>query len=193
LKSLSIIVPTPDGGRLDLLAKSLVGQLRPEDEVVVVGDTHGTQLPGVRDWVTHQPGWRWMEHDAGRHAWGHPQMNYGMAHARGDYLVVQDDDDIFAPDALTNIRRAVRHIDPPRPHLFRFKAGRFGGQAFWVTKGVVAQGMIGGHCLVTPNIPEKTGKWTDRYEGDFDFIVETLRLWEPLEPVWRPEVITFAR
>jgi hypothetical protein len=53
--------------------------------------------------------------------------------------------------------------------------------------------MIGGHCLVTPNDPARTGLWSDRYEGDFDFVESTLALWAPVEPIWRNEVITLAR
>lgn len=194
MKTLSIIIPTPDGGNLPALHASLAGKLYPGDEVIVVGDTFSEHpnLPAVATAVQNA-GWRWLEHNAGYMGWGHPQINYGITQAKGDYLVFQDDDDVFAPDAMVNIHRAIRHVEPPRPHLFRFKAARFGGQTFWIKKGLVAQGAIGGHCLVTPNIPEKTGKWTDRYEGDFDFIEETLRLWEPLEPIWRQEVISFAR
>lgn len=158
----------------------------------MVLDTHTHQLFKVREWVDETPGWRWLAVDAGRHAWGHPQINIGMAAAQGDYIVFQDDDDVFAHDAISNIHRATRHLDPPRPLLFRFHAKRF-GRTFWTERGLVAQGAIGGHCIVVPNVRAKLGKWTDRYEGDFDFIVETLALWEPLEPVWRPEVITHAR
>lgn len=193
LKRFSIIVPTPDGGSLENLEESLRTQLRDGDEVLVVGDTHESELGQVREWVELQPHWRWLEHDAGRHAWGHPQINFGMQHAEGDYILFQDDDDVYYPDALLNIRRAVKHLDPPRPLLFRFRAQRAGGMVFWTNRGLVAQARIGGHCMVVPNCKEKLGSWTDRYEGDFDFIVETLRLWEPLEPVWRDEVIVLAR
>lgn len=192
-KSLSIVVPTPDGGNLPALAESLRKQLYPEDEVIVVGDTFHGPLDSVREWVEQQPQWRYVEHDAGRAAWGHPQINYGVTQARGDYILFQDDDDVYAGGAIANVHRAVRHLDPPRPLLFKFRAGRFGGRTFWVERGRVEVGMIGGHCIVVPNVPEKIGKWTDRYEGDFDFIEETLRLWEPLAPVWRQEVIVLAR
>jgi hypothetical protein len=114
-----------------------------------------------------------------------------MANAVGDYLIFQDDDDVFYPDALLNIRRAVRHGDP-RPHIFKFRITRAGGLV--LPQGqVVAENRIGGHCLVTPNDPERLGSWTDRYAGDWDFIEETLRLWEPIKPVFRPEIITLAR
>lgn len=143
-------------------------------------------------WVDQTPHWRYLEHDAGRMAWGHPQINFGMEHAEGDYLLFQDDDDVYYPDALINVRRAVRHSEP-RPFLFKFRAQRAGGRTYWVEKGKVEMGWIGGHCMVVPNVPEKLGRWTDRYEGDFDFIRETLELWHPVEPVWRQEVIVDAR
>lgn len=115
-----------------------------------------------------------------------------MQEARGDYLVFQDDDDMFAPDALLYIRRATRHLKPPRPLIFKFKIHRAGGVTLPRGRDL-GLGKVGGHCLVVPNVKEKLGTWTDRYEGDWDFIEETLRLWEPLEPVFRQEVITYAR
>lgn len=190
--TLSIIVPTPDGGRLERLRDSLDGQLRDGDEVIVVGDTFHGDLSHVGSVIRTWPGWRWEEHDAGYMGWGHPQINYGMTVARGDYLVFQDDDDIFAPGALQYIRRATRHLDPPRPVIFKFKPARFGNITLPVGTDIGC-GKIGGHCLVPPNDPARLGKWSDRYEGDWDFIEETLRLWEPVKPVFRPEVITFAR
>lgn len=192
MTALSVIVPTPDGGRLDRLAASLDGQLRDGDEVLIVGDTFHGDLSHVARAVAATPHWRWLEHDAGRAAWGHPQINYGMEQATGDYLVFQDDDDVFAPDALLYIRRATRHLEPPRPLIFKFKIARAGGLV--LPQGqVVAENRIGGHCLVVPNVKDKLGTWTDRYAGDWDFIEETLRLWEPIKPVFRPEVITLAR
>lgn len=195
LKTLSIIVPTPDGGRLDRLADSLRGKLYPVDEVIVVGDTTDGPLDAVQQFVEQQPQWRYVDGESTEHSWGHREINRGIQEAQGDYLVFQDDDDVFARDAMVNIHRAVRNVNPPRPHLFRFRAARYGpdGLTVWQQKGRVEEGWIGGHCIVTPNVPEKTGKWTDRYAGDFDFIVETLRLWEPHQPIWRPEVISLAR
>lgn len=160
--------------------------------MIVVGDTfHGNDLEPTRIAVVNA-GWRWYEHDAGYAGWGHPQINFGMTKARGDYLVFQDDDDVFAPGALQYIRRAAKHLDPPRPLIFKFKIARAGGLTLPIGQEI-AENRIGGHCIVPPNVPEKLGKWTDRYAGDWDFIEETLRLWEPLKPVFRQEVITYAR
>jgi hypothetical protein len=30
--------------------------------------------------------------------------------------------------------------------------------------------------MVIPNAPGMLGEWSDRYEGDYDFLVETMRL-----------------
>ena len=185
-------MPTPDGGNLPALAESLKGQLYPEDELLVIGDTTDGALPGVEAWVKQQPQWRYLDAGSTEHSWGHREINYGMTQATGDYILFQDDDDVYARGAIVNVHRAIRRA-PLAPHLFRFRARRYGSVPIWVKKGVVAEGMVGGHCMVVPNVPEKLGRWTDRYEGDYDFIEETLRLWEPIAPVWREEVIVLAR
>ena len=190
--NLSIIVPTPDGGSLDRLAASLKGQLYPEDELLVIGDTTDGALPEVEAWVKQQPQWRYLDAGSTEHSWGHREINYGMTQATGDYILFQDDDDVYARGAIVNVHRAIRRA-PLAPHLFRFQAARAGGRVYWTKKGSVVCGEIGGHCMVVPNVQEKLGKWTDAYTGDYDFIVETLRLWEPIAPVWREEVIVLAR
>ncbi len=187
--TLSVIVPTPDGGFLPALFASVRPQIREGDEVVVVGDTHSAPLADVREMVEAE-GHRWLELDAGRHAWGHPQINYGMEHARGDYLVFIDDDDVFAGDAFTNIRRAIRRLHEPRPLMFRFRSMRHG--TLWRQK-VVAHAGVGGHEFVVPNIPDRLGEWSDAYEGDFHFMRDTLAKWPPDSLVWREEIIAIAR
>lgn len=188
--TLSIVVPTPDGGYLPALFDSLRRQLRAEDEVIVVGDIHSQALDEVRELVVNE-GHRWLELDAGEHAWGHPQVNFGIEHALGDYLVFIDDDDIFTGDALTNIRRAARSLPEPCPMMFRFRIAR-SNMTLWQEK-VIKCGYVGGHEFVVPNIPELLGQWTDRYEGDFDFISSTLAKWPEGSLVWREEIIALAR
>ena len=189
MTSLSIVVPTPDGGFLPALFDSVRPQLHEDDEMIVVGDIHSAPLNEVRELVEAE-GFRWLELDAGRHAWGHPQINYGIQQAKGDYLVFIDDDDVFAEDAFENIRSAVGELEQPLPHLFRFHSPRNG--TLWQQK-VIGLGAIGGHEFVVPNIPEQLGEWTDRYEGDFDFIVSTLAKWPADSVIWREELIALAR
>lgn len=188
---LSIIVPTPDGDGLDRLFDSLLPQLTNGDEVIVVGDTHDGPLPLVEETCRALgPHFRYVEHDARGHAWGHPQINQGMQQARGDYLVFIDDDDVFTPEALHIIRTAAGELREPRVLMFRFECQRLGRTLPEAHE--VIESAIGGHCIVPPNIPDRLGQWGDRYGGDFDFIVSTLAHW-PDGPVWCDDVIAIAR
>jgi glycosyltransferase involved in cell wall biosynthesis len=188
---LSIIVPTPDGDGLHALFESLYDQLGPNDEVLVVGDTHDGPLPFVQALIESiGPQFRYLEHDAGHHCWGHCQINYGITQALGEYLVFIDDDDTFTPDALRMIRARASDQSEPRPLMFKFYAGRLG--RVLPERYEVVESAIGGHCLVTPNIPGCLGQWGERYGGDFDWIVSTLALW-PAGPAWYDDVIASAR
>ena len=181
---LSIIVPTPDGDGLETLFDSLEWQLGPDDEVLVVRDTF--------EGVAFIPTFRWaqvIDHDAGHHCWGHCQINEGMRHATGDYLVFIDDDDCFPDGALDAIRRAAAEQPSPRPLMFRFWSRRHG--MYLPPRHEVKESAIGGHAIVVPNIPTRLGQWGERYAGDFDFIVETLALW-PDGPAWYDDVIACA-
>jgi glycosyltransferase involved in cell wall biosynthesis len=185
---LSIIVPTHDGDGLDVLFESMADQLQPGDEVLVVGDTHDGPLPHIQNYVLK---WdhRYIEHDAGHHCWGHCQINEGMRHAQGDYLVFIDDDDCFPDGALDAIRQAAAEQVSPRPLMFQFYSRRHGRTL--PPRHEVKESAIGGHCMVTPNIPDRLGQWTCRYAGDYDWIVSTLALW-PDGPAWYDDVIACA-
>lgn len=183
---LTIIVPTHDGDGLENLFASVILQLHVGDEVLIVLDTFEgrPELPRM-PW----PSIRVLDHDAGHHCWGHCQINHGMRHAMGDYLVFIDDDDCFPDGALDTIRGAIAEQDEPRPLMFQFWSRRH-GRALPPTHEV-RESAIGGHCIVPPNIPEKLGTWGERYAGDYDFIVSTLALWSD-GPAWYDEVIACA-
>ncbi len=191
---LSIIVPTPDGDGLETLFESLTGQVMLGDQVLIVGDTHDGPVEAAETLVTDHEWFKlgvlhYIEHDAGHHCWGHCQINEGMRHATGDYLVFIDDDDCFPDGALDAIRRAAAAQPAPRPLLFRFWSRRHG--VYLPPRHEVRESAIGGHSIVVPNVPERLGQWGERYAGDFDFIVETLALW-PDGPAWYDDVIACA-
>ncbi len=191
---LSIIVPTHDGDGLDTLFASLAGQLMPGDEVLVVGDTHDGSVDAALYVVANHPWFKrgmidYIYHDAGHHCWGHCQINHGMRHATGDYLVFIDDDDCFPDGALDAIRRAAAEQSSPRPLMFRFWSERHG--MYLPPRHEVKESAIGGHSIVVPNTPDRLGRWECRYAGDYDFITSTLAFWSE-GPAWYDDVIACA-
>ena len=191
--SFSFVVPTHREDRpLARCLNSIQHQMQPGDEVLVIGDTYDGPLPMVEMLVScYGKTFYYVPFDAGHHCYGHCQINHALEFAQADYLHVNDDDDVWAPDARALMQQAVDE-DPERPHLFRFRS-QF-GTIFWDQRGVVARNHIGGHCLVAPNIPGKVGKWECIYQGDFDYIRTTLDLHGGDESaVWHDELIAIAR
>lgn len=190
--SLSVVIPTAGRATLARCLASIRPQLRNRDEVIVVGDVLHGALPASEATVRRCGSrFRYVPFTDGRMTWGHAQCNAGLALAGGDYVLCQDDDDVYEPGAFDAIRRAATRA-PGRPLLFRFRSYH-GGQVFWHTPGVVKEGALGGHCLVSPNVPGRVGRLTDRYQGDFDWIADTLARWEPVEPAWVDHIIATAR
>jgi|GEM_PF-3568186 len=197
---LTVIVPTVGRPSLARTVRSLLkqGDWLPW-EAVLVGDTFaGTwaeQLPLARTLAAQHPErLRYVEHDGGLHAWGHPQRNFGATVARGRWLAWLGDDDVYLPGAFETLGRALRRQeDDPRVLLFRWIAPW--KQVLWHTAGVLQEGLVDAECIVCPNVPAKLGTWNAaRYQGDFDFIKETTDFWNgPDRLIWQPEVIAQAQ
>lgn len=191
--SFTFLVPTHREDRpLRRCLDSIAPQLGPEDEVVVIGDTFDGDLPGVEATVEgYGSRFRYVAHNAGRHSFGHDQLNVGLTLARGTHIQVNDDDDIWAPDALKLMRIGVEAF-PNRPLLFRFKS-HF-QLIFWDQVGLLERNHIGGHCLVAPNVPGKLGKFTCEYSGDFDWVEGTVNAYGgAAEAIWISDIICIAR
>lgn len=171
---------------------SLDSQLESTDEVIVVGDTFDGDLPGVEALVTsYGPRYRYIAHNAGRHTWGHDQLNVGLAQAHGEWLHCNDDDDIWTPGAVKVMRSAAAEAED-RPLLFRFIS--YQNTVYWMERGLFAYERLGGHCLVARNIPGKVGTWQERYQGDWDYVNETVQLQGGEERIlWRDEIVVVAR
>lgn len=190
---LSILIPTRNPNRpLARCLESIFRQpLHPRDEVLVIGDTLDGPLPEVEATVAQfGPQFRYVAYAGEKHDYGHSQVNYGMAQAKGDWLAFNDDDDVFTVGAFDAIRIAITELSEPLPMLFRFIAHY--GFCFW-DEPVLREGHIGGHCAVFPNIPDRLGKWAPHYEGDFSFLKSTLDLWPENSAVWRTDIIAVAR
>ena len=190
--TLSLIIPTAGRASLRRTLESAAPQVLSGDECIVVGDTFDGPLPETEAICRDFPFVTYYGYRGFGHNWGHAQINSALERCTGDYILGNDDDDIWTPHAFDAIRMAARDY-PGRVLLFRFRS-YLGGFVFWHTPGPewIKQGHIGGHCLVMPNIPGKIGQRTDRYEADFDQLVETLELHEE-PPVWCDYIIAEQR
>lgn len=192
--TLSLLVPTHREDRpLRRALDSVKDQLRRDDEVIVVGDTHDGPLDGVealcRD---YGPQYRYLSVDAGHHCYGHCQLDAGIAVAKGAYIHCSDDDDVWAPEALATFRKYVKSVRAPVPFLFRFKS--YHGPVFWAQPGLFARNWIGGHCLLMPNVPGKVGRFTCAYSGDFDYVESAVNAYGgPTTAVWADHIVAIAR
>lgn len=177
--TLSIMVPTIGRPSLAKLLQELKEQLGPGDEVLVIGDGPVGAGPAVQPFGEQ---FRYLEHGPD-HAWGHPQRNHAMPLAQGTHLMSLDDDDALRPGGLEMIRKAIGE-HPSSPLMFRMTHESmvlWREPSFWV-------GNVSTQMFVTPNVPDKLGKWGHRYEGDFDFMSSTLSLYPQNALVWRSEI-----
>lgn len=157
------------------------------DDILVVGD--GLNAP-TRDIVeVFGPPFRYIA--TGQTGdWGHSQVNYGIKKVGGDVVVIQDDDDIFAPRAFEQIRWLYSE-HPGVPMIGRTKTPTLG--LLWSEPGTKT--LLDGHCLVAPNDKEKLGYFAADYSGDQCYIAKTVqhyaeinwvdRVWTLTRPTWK--------
>jgi len=159
----SIIVPTTGRPSLTQTLASIVEQLEPGDEVIVLRDDSGDL--------------------------GDTPRNETMHRARGTHLLFMDDDDQYARGALATIRRfAEEH--PGRIGIFRMRY--LDGHVLW-RRPALEYRNVSTQLFVVPNVPGKLGRWERRGHviGDFVFLTETAKLQG--EPIFREEIITHVR
>lgn len=189
MTDLSIVIPTQ--GRETL--RRCLASMRPEHqrgyrpEVLVVADTHSPLFMNVAD-VCRAEGVTYLEHDAGYHDWGYPQLAYGYANASGSHIMNYGDDDVYLPGAFTAIRAAIDKVGPG-PVMFRAamypspNRGNTIPVVLWSEKRL-AEKVITGQNLATPNVPGKIGGWSN----DWKHALETVALWDGCVH-WREEII----
>lgn len=161
----SVIIPTIGRPALSKAIGSILTQVGDHDEVILVGaDTSFVReeaaLIGARV-CPHPP--------AGDY--GYTERAYGIAQAVCSHLVFLDDDDEYVPGAFAAMRAEIAQ-DPDRPILFKMLAPW--GEVLWRDEGVIIEGDFGGAQFVCPNNKARLGKFSTRYEADYDFIVSTL-------------------
>jgi glycosyltransferase involved in cell wall biosynthesis len=159
----SVILATAGRPTLARALRSLVGQLEPGDELMILRDDSG---------------------DA-----GDTPRNDAMPRARGSHLLFIDDDDMYAPGALARMRRFADE-NPQRIGIFKLEYAA--GNHRWVDP-VLRYKNVSTQMFVVPNVPGKLGRWErdGRVAGDFQFIAETARLQG--DPLFVDDVTVLAR
>jgi glycosyltransferase involved in cell wall biosynthesis len=173
--------------------ESITPQLLPGDEIIVVGDQQDGPLPGVEALVTGM-GFHYLPYEPTHMCWGHCAINYALPYASGSHIHLNDDDDIWTPNARDLMRRAT-NVWPDSPLLFQFES-YYARQVFWVPgyAGFLQRDYIGGHCLLAPNIEGKVGRYTCVYNGDFDYVESTVNNFGgPGKAIWISEKVAIAR
>lgn len=170
---LTIVIPTVGRPGLESTLRSIRLQGVSGIEVLVVEDTLSGIHPVVQ-LLAQKYGATYLAHAGDDHCWGHPQRNAGQAAATGRWLAWMADDDIYLPGALNMIRRTVEAVDP-QPVLFRIQMNQY-GCLIWSNERYLQVGNIDAECIVTPNDPDRLGRWEMAYTGDFDFIKQTVEL-----------------
>jgi glycosyltransferase involved in cell wall biosynthesis len=187
--SFSVIIPTLGRSTLRAMLASIAGQdLGASDEVLVIGD--GPQPAAELLARDLGPPFRYLEGPL-EHAFGDPQREYGMARARGDYLLFADDDNAYLPGAFAAIRAAAL-VFADRPLIFRvrFLSGEIAPSAPRLNCGDFDTA-----CGIWPNRSDRLSAWGHCYTGDYVFARQTLDLYPDRDrsAVWRSEIIAVHR
>jgi hypothetical protein len=168
----SVAVIATGRGSLRLTLESLLDQLTPRDEVIVVADD---EKPAAKETSARllRPTWRYLDH-----AGAADRRALAIAAAGGDRLCTIGDDLVYTPDAFAAIRRACGE-DGGRPQMFRVdRAGLTRWAAPELTRGNVEPAMF---------VPVLDDRLDECPTDDFAYITETVA--RQGEPHWRRDVI----
>jgi hypothetical protein len=152
------------------LIATLKRDIGQNDEVLVIGDGPvrlASELCGFADG-------RFQYHEYGPTGhWGNAQRDYGMYHAKKQFLMFADDDDDYAEGVLCGSVREALATALDRPHVFRRKEGP--AEVIGPEISAKSAWSVGGALFVPPNIPGKLGSWNSQLgEQDAYFILGTL-------------------
>lgn len=185
---LSFIIATTGRNSLRRMLDSLTKQIGHDDEILVVAD-HAA-LAMHHSLVTQDRVFP-VECPRGNN-WGHTERNFAMPFATGTHIVFGDDDDAFLPGTVDIIKETLERTPPETPVMFRMIDSN--GLILWKDP-TVRQGNHGTPQFVVPNVPDLLGQFGNRYEGDYDFVLSTLRKHDIVHTglVWSTEIIYGCR
>jgi glycosyltransferase involved in cell wall biosynthesis len=202
----SIIVPTKGRPTLDRTIRSILHQMGPEDEMILVADGEEAY---DKMWAVINPH---IHIDQTRNIHlaktndvtknnGASQRDLGMKTARGDVLLFMDDDDIYVRRAFRMMRESMIS-DWAIPHIFRMAAGGGGGYhtevhnftgVLW-TDQALRFGNIGTPMVTVPNL-RNLPKWAGfgKNSHDYEFIVDLVTNYFGGEVRWHEQITSIIR
>jgi hypothetical protein len=192
---LTVIIPTQGRATLARALASIADASQPHDvEVIVCADTHGGLLAPVAP-TAGAYGAVYLEHDAGHHGYGHPQLAYAYPWASGAWVAVLGDDDEFVPGALATICAIVEDAERI-PHVFRITmepsvTRPIGSPMTIWREPAIACGNVSGQSIVVPNDPPMLAAYPPHSTGDHEFIRDTVANYGG-RVAWRPELIALC-
>lgn len=184
--ALTIIIPTIGRSSIKNTLDSIAFQLEMHDQVFVIGDGIYPETKKLVQQYGVQYGYFEIP-DGPHHDWGARARNFGIELAKKVYITFMDDDDQYLPGAFQHIKTAIRK-NPGHPFIFRMIHGK---NILWKTRELYL-GNVSSQMVAVPNIKSKLGCFSERYEGDFDFIKSISDYYsETLTPfIWREEIIS---
>jgi glycosyltransferase involved in cell wall biosynthesis len=195
---ISVIIPTLGRPTLHRAVSSVLHQLGPNDELIIVGDG---PTPNIQWVIDHgDPRIRYGETNPTR-SWGTAQYDFGMDLSEGDWCVFLPDDDWLPDGALDAVRRGVQGTTGV--HVFACQCLHWGGRILRGSKNC---------CEVTANqivvpapfshkgmlervvTPEKMPRWADSKAQTFDhaYLTAMLKWYGQTDPHYHDEVICMA-
>jgi hypothetical protein len=195
---LTVLIPTQGRPSLRDALRSVREQATAKDaEIIVCADTHGPLFTDVAALAAEHDAF-YLEHDAGHHGYGHPQLATAYRRATGAYVAVLGDDDEFYAGGPQTIISVTRALTEPQPVLFRItmepSATRHMPAPFtiWREQSIYC-GNVSGQSIVLPNDPSKLAEYPPHSTGDYEFIRDTVENYGGADRVvWRTEVIALC-
>lgn len=186
--SLGVFMATQGRYSLERALHSIRSQkLQHGDEVLVVTDG---KCPAVEKMVQGiGPPFRCLEGPKTRD-WGHTQCNMAMRLLHTDFIVGQDDDDIFAPRAFEAIRPLLSE-HASTGHVFRYASP---AHNIIPEEAASSSATFDGHCFVIPTFDLENVNFDHTHAGDQHFKnsivdkfgMENLQFHEEIISIGRP-------
>lgn len=129
MTSISVITPTIGRARLAATAESVLSQLGPDDEWIVVADAERKDARGLlwnAAWPAAENGrarFTWSYSRENGSVYGNAQRDHALSLVRTSHVCFLDDDDVYEPGTL-DLFREWAHDAPEAVHVGRMMFGQ---------------------------------------------------------------------